>query len=97
MMAEVSEDNSSCEYDEFLLLMSKQLNSNEQDEDLIECFKSFDRDGKGFINYSDLKANLKKDREEISDEDCKLIFDNTDVDKDGKISFKDFMLMMMSK
>jgi Ca2+-binding EF-hand superfamily protein len=35
--------------------------------------------------------------EKLSDDEVKLMFEETDMDKDGKISFEDFVLMMMAK
>ena len=60
MIAEVDEDNNGyCEYDEFLLLMSKKINEGQMDEEMMEAFKTFDLDGKGHINLQDLERVLK--------------------------------------
>ena len=67
------------------------------DEEMQEAFKTFDEDGKGFINIKDLKRTLKKYNENLSDEEFNIMFNETDADKDGKINFKDFILMMMAK
>ena len=60
MIAEVDDDNNGyCEYDEFLLLMSKKINEGQMDEEMMEAFKTFDEAGKGYINLNDLKRVLK--------------------------------------
>jgi Ca2+-binding EF-hand superfamily protein len=60
MIAEVDDDNNGyCEYDEFLLLMSKKINEGQMDEEMMEAFKTFDENGKGYINLGDLKRVLK--------------------------------------
>lgn len=98
MIAEVDDDkNGYCEYDEFLLLMSKKMNDSQMDEEMMEAFKTFDDKGKGYISYNDLKRVLKSYNENLSDEEVKLMFKETDADKDDKINFKDFILMMMAK
>ena len=98
MIAEVDDDkNGYCEYDEFLLLMSKKMNDSQMDEEMMEAFKTFDDKGKGYISYNDLKRVLKAYNENLSDEEVKLMFKETDADKDDKINFKDFILMMMAK
>ena len=51
MIAEVDEDNNGyCEYDEFLLLMSKKINEGQMDEEMMEAFKTFDNNAKGYIS-----------------------------------------------
>ena len=98
MIAEVDDDNNGyCEYDEFLLLMSKKINEGQMDEEMMEAFKTFDNTGKGWISINDLKRVLKQYNETLSDEDIKLMHSETDNDKDGKINFTDFILMMMAK
>ena len=98
MIAEVDDDNNGyCEYDEFLLLMSKKINEGQMDEEMMEAFKTFDKDSKGFIDIKDLRRVLKSYNENLNDEEVKLMFNETDADKDGKINFKDFILMMMAK
>ena len=98
MIAEVDDDNNGyCEYDEFLLLMSKKINEGQMDEEMMEAFKTFDNTGKGYISLNDLKRVLKQYNEVLSDEDIKLLHSETDNDKDGKINFTDFILMMMAK
>ena len=98
MIAEVDDDNNGyCEYDEFLLLMSKKINEGQMDEEMMEAFKTFDDNAKGYINLSDLKRVLKQYNENLSDEEVNILFHETDADKDNKINFKDFILMMMAK
>ena len=98
MIGEVDDDNNGyCEYDEFLLLMSKKINDGAMDEEMMEAFKTFDNTGKGYISMNDLKRVLKHYNENLSDEEIKLMYNETDGDKDGKINFRDFILMMMAK
>lgn len=98
MIAEVDDDNNGyCEYDEFLYLMSKKINEGQMDEEMVEAFKTFDKDDKGHIDIKDLKRVLKHYNESMNEEEIKLLFQETDADKDGKIKFKDFILMMMAK
>ena len=98
MIAEVDEDNNGyCEYDEFLLLMSKKINEGQMDEEMMEAFKTFDTQAKGQIGIKDLQRVLKQYNENLSDEEIKLLFKETDADGDGVINFKDFIMMMMAK
>ena len=98
MIQEVDNDgNGNCEFDEFLLLMSKKINEGQMDEEMMEAFKTFDDKGKGYISKHDLKRVLKLYNETLSDEEVDLMFKETDADGDGQINFRDFILMMMAK
>jgi Ca2+-binding EF-hand superfamily protein len=35
--------------------------------------------------------------EKLTDEELKLMFEETDMNKDGRVDFEDFVLMMMAK
>ena len=67
------------------------------DEEMLEAFNTFDVSRIGFINLNDLKRVLGTYNEHLSEDEIKLMFEETDADKDGKINFKDFILMMMAK
>ena len=77
--------------------MAKKMKEGEMDEEMIEAFKTFDKNGNGFITIQEMKDVMHQYGEKLSDEDVQLMFEETDYDKDGKISFEDFVLMMMAK
>merc|ERR1712232_1193760 len=57
MMAEADEDESGeIDFKEFCMLMGKRRLESEQDEELIEVFRLFDKDGDGYINAVDSRA-----------------------------------------
>ena len=77
--------------------MAKKMKEGEMDEEMIEAFKTFDKNNNGFITFEEMKDIMNQYGEKLSDEDAQLTFEETDYDKDGKISFEDFVLMMMAK
>jgi Ca2+-binding EF-hand superfamily protein len=78
--------------------MTDEMQQNQLDEELIEAFKCFGAaDDTDCFGIDELRSTLEKAGEKISEDDLKLLFDETDVDEDGKIGFRDFMLMMMAK
>jgi len=98
MIYEVDKDNNGqVDYKEFLILMAKKMKEGEMDEELKEAFKTFDKGGKGYITWDELKEVMGTYGEKLSDDEITLMFSETDADKDGKISFEDFVLMMMAK
>ena len=98
MMLEVDQNsNMEVDFEEFLILMAKKLKEGEMDEELIEAFKTFDKNNNGYITESELKAVMHAYGEKLSDEEIHLMFKEADNDKDNKINFNDFVLMMMAK
>merc|ERR1719409_2110547 len=56
MINEVDNDGSgTIDFAEFLSLMSKKMKDADSEEELIEAFKVFDRDGNGFISAAELR------------------------------------------
>ena len=50
MLNEVDTDgNGSIDFSEFLALMARKMRDTDSDEEMVEAFKVFDRDGNGLI------------------------------------------------
>jgi len=64
--------------------------SEETLNNMLSVFKSFDKDGSGYIDIKEVKLAAKELGQEISDEEMKKIFQEMDTNKDKKISFKEF-------
>ena len=98
-IAEVDDDGAGeLEWDEFLNLMTEEMRAKQTDEELIEAFKYFgpnsDQEG---ITKEMLAAVLEQEGEKVTDDDIDLLFEETSISNKGKITFSDFMLMMMAK
>jgi len=93
----LDKDNSgSIGYTEFLAGMIDQKNYL-QEELCWEAFRTFDRDGSGTIEIEELREMLKDqslDKMFPGEKDVETIFQETDKNSDGKISFDEFMDMM---
>ena len=56
MINEVDADgNGTIDFPEFLSLMARKMKDTDTEEELIEAFKVFDRDGNGFISAAELR------------------------------------------
>jgi len=64
--------------------------SEETLNNMLSVFKSFDKDGSGFIDIKEIQLAAKELGQELSDDEMKKIFQEMDVNKDKKISFKEF-------
>jgi Ca2+-binding EF-hand superfamily protein len=59
--------------------------------EVIEAFKLFDISGHGFINYEDFRHILMEFGGDFKEKDVRKIFDCTDSDMDGVISYAEFV------
>ena len=90
-----TDGNGVLEFPEFLALMATKIRSADTEEELVEAFKIFDRDGDQLLN----KADLKKTFEMIGDNlwtplDIEELIDLADTDGEGTINFTEFCKMM---
>merc|ERR1712048_659867 len=70
MINEVGADgNGTIDFPEFLSLMARKMKDTDTEEDLIEAFKAFDRDGSGFISAAELRHVMTNLGEKLTDEE----------------------------
>ncbi|KAJ3669131.1 hypothetical protein LUZ60_011081 [Juncus effusus] len=83
------------DYGEFLAV-SLHLQRMANDEHLRRAFSYFDKDGNGFIEPEELKSALQEDGlpSDSSMDVVNDILQEVDTDKDGKISYDEFVAMM---
>ena len=57
MICEVDTDgNGVIDFQEFLAMMARKMRDNEGEEEIKEAFKTFDKDGNGYISAYELKS-----------------------------------------
>ena len=98
MIKEVDTDgNQEVDFDEFCGLMIKKLNENEPEEELVEVFRIFDKDGDDKIDAQDLRIIFQELGEDVTEEDCTIMIDEHDNDGDEALDFDEFVNLMMAK
>ncbi len=98
MINEVDADgNGTIDFPEFLSLMARKMKDTDTEEELIEAFKVFDRDGNGFISAAELRHVMTNLGEKLTDEEVDEMIREADVDGDGQINYEEFVKMMMAK
>ena len=96
MIQEVDIDgNGEIDFDEFVGLMVKKLNETDTQEEFVEVFEIFDKDGDDQINQRDLMATLKEMGENVTEADVREMIDEHG-DGMGYLSFESFIKMMMA-
>eukprot|EP01016_Furgasonia_blochmanni_P045628 TRINITY_DN6461_c0_g1_i11.p2 TRINITY_DN6461_c0_g1~~TRINITY_DN6461_c0_g1_i11.p2 ORF type:complete len:230 (+),score=46.73 TRINITY_DN6461_c0_g1_i11:98-787(+) len=95
----MSEEGSGGELDftGFLNVMSKKGRDDDNEDDILNVFKVFDRDGDGKISLQELKNVMRILGENLTDKEIAEMIKEADQDGDGMIDERDFVRMMISK
>ena len=96
MIREVDADNNKVlDFSEFLTLMASKLRYNDTEEELLEAFKIFDRDGDQLIRKAEIKHVFDILGEKMTDEAIEDMIELADNDGDGlSLNFTEFCNMM---
>ncbi|KAL0419563.1 UNVERIFIED_CONTAM: Calcium-dependent protein kinase [Sesamum radiatum] len=92
IQADVDGDGS-LNYGEFVVV-SVHLRKMANDEHLHRAFAFFDKDGSGFIEIDELRDALNDEDNANTEEVINAIMQDVDTDKDGRISYDEFLTMM---
>lgn len=85
-------------YDEYLGMMERKMNSNpNNDEELKEAFRTFDKDGNGFITAHEMRHVFTNLGEHYSDQEINQMIKEADENSDGMVNYEEFIRNMMSK
>lgn len=60
------------------------------DETVASIFAEFDADNSGFIDVGELQAALASAGQSVSTEECKVVFQGINKNRDGKVSLEEF-------
>ncbi|KAK4419575.1 Calcium-dependent protein kinase [Sesamum alatum] len=90
--ADVDGDGS-LNYGEFVAV-SVHLRKMANDEHLHKAFAFFDRNGSGYIEIDELRDALNDEDDANTEEVINAIMHDVDTDKDGRISYEEFVTMM---
>jgi hypothetical protein len=95
MVNEVDADgNGTVDFPEFLSLMSRKMKDTDTEEELVEAFKCFDRDGSGFISTAEIRHVMTNLGEKLTDEEVDEMV--REVAEGGdKVNYEEFVRMMM--
>merc|ERR1712125_189784 len=91
MINEVDADgNGTIDFPEFLSLQARKMKDTDTEEELVEAFKVFDRDGSGCISAAELRHVMTNLGEKLTDEEVDEMIREADVDGDGQINYEEF-------
>lgn len=99
MIAEVDPEGAgTLSLDAFLMLVSKRQKDLDVEEDILDAFRVFDKDGNGFISNVELRYILSNLGEKLMEgEDLEEMIKEAECNDDGQINYEEFVKVIMSK
>ncbi|KAK6633811.1 hypothetical protein RUM43_001402 [Polyplax serrata] len=85
------------DFSSFVLIMAKKVKDVDNEEELREAFRIFDKEGNGFITAAELRHIMMNLGEKLTEEECDEMIREADVMGDGNINYEEFVTMMMTK
>jgi len=93
----VSPKNLKMDYVSLLAYLNKKSKEYDIEKEIMTCFKLFDQDGDGKINYSEMKYLLLSLGEKFEDEEINEIINVIDSTGQGAITYEDFIKILLLK
>ncbi|CAF3072827.1 unnamed protein product [Rotaria sp. Silwood2] len=97
LIAEVDKNgNQNLDFQEFVAFMNKHWNEGDQEAELREAFRLFDRDNSGYITINELKEVMLNMGEKLNQEELEDMMREADVNKDGKLDYEGNLILLLS-
>ena len=84
-------------FEEFVAMMEKRKDEADTEQEIINAFRVFDKDGNGLISKAELTNIMSILGDTLSNEEIEEMIIEADVDGDGFINYEEFVRMMMAK
>mmetsp|Transcript_91593 Transcript_91593/g.144782 ORF Transcript_91593/g.144782 Transcript_91593/m.144782 type:complete len:163 (-) Transcript_91593:79-567(-) len=103
-LQEIKDENDHCgvfDLDRFLQICAqdnpRRLKDNIREEELIECFRTFDKDGTGIITVPQLRYMLQCLGDKLDDDDADQFIEFADKDKSGEVEYEKLVMDLMER
>ena len=85
------------ELDEFITLMSRNSHDTQTEDEVINAFRVFDKEGNGLIATAELKHIMMTIGDKMTEAEADEMIHEADIDDDGVINYEEFVRMMMAR
>lgn len=79
------------------IMMIRMEDTADSEEEILEAFKIFDKNGNGFISADEIRHIVTNLGDKLIDEDFDEIISKVEIDNDGNFNYTDFVKLMLSK
>ena len=93
----IQQDDDIINFNRFKQIMANKMKDDDNEDELREAFRAFDRDGQGLISAVELKHVMTSLGEKLKDEEVDELFSEAGIESDGEINYEEFITMMMSQ
>jgi calmodulin len=83
--------------DGFLRLMGKRFKDNAAEEEVMEAFKVFDKDGRGFISSAELRHIMTNLGDRLTEEEVDTMLNEAIAGEEGSLNYAEFVRMMLNR
>ena len=84
------------DFEEFLNLMTRNSQETQTEDEVINAFRVFDKEGNGLISSAELKHIMMTIGDKMTEEEADEMVNEADIDEDGMINYEEFVRMMMA-
>ena len=88
--------NNMIDFITFLEIISKKKDNAYKEEDLIDAFRIFDKEGNGKISSKELRYVMMSSGEDFNENYIKELINESSIDNDEYIDYKKFAKLLMS-
>jgi len=82
-------------WEPFFQMMAKRVTADDKEEDVLEAFRVFDRDGNGNISATELRHVMCAMGEKLEESEVDELIKEADRDGDGQINYEAFVRLML--
>lgn len=84
-------------FEDFIQMMEKRSKETDTEEQIINAFRVFDKNGTGLIAASELFQIMVALGDKLTKEEIDEMIQEADVDGDGYVNYEEFVRIMMAK
>uniref|UniRef100_A0A3P8VUS6 Calmodulin-like 4a n=1 Tax=Cynoglossus semilaevis TaxID=244447 RepID=A0A3P8VUS6_CYNSE len=91
---QINDKKGELDFSSFLTMMHRQMQQEDPKTEILEALRMTDRQKKGFIPASELRAKLTMMGEKLTDREVDELFKEANVKSNGKVNYEEFTKMV---
>jgi calmodulin len=95
MVEDLASDGSPLKFESFLYLLRAHARSAFPEEELVDAFRVFDKDGTGRLSVDTIQKILKSLKQPFTEDQIAELLSQADVDAQSTVNYRDFVKVML--